>query len=190
MPLGLVEHKIDHDYMATLTSLESLTEFKQSVSEYIGGFVVRQVQKLVKCEACHSSLFSDINDNPKTLLATKDRGGLIQPSPGVKKVCTVAEQCLQHVLRTKGIPRTPANLVKALSSTVLKIVSENHQWCFEELDAHDLNCSFLNNHKHDLIKLIGIAFIKIRLHHAAKIHSQNIEVYSCICTFLLYFTLF
>jgi hypothetical protein len=173
-----VEHQVDHDYLAGLTSLDSLTDFKQSVTEYIGGFVVRQVNGLVKCDECRSSLVSEKSDTSMNLITTKDRGGLIKPSASVSKVCAVAEQCLQHVLRTKGVPRTPSNLVQALTSTVLKIVSENYQWCFQELNAHAMDCSLLHNHKHDIVKAIAICFIKIRLHHVAQLHTQKTEVFS------------
>jgi hypothetical protein len=171
-----------------LKSLESLTDFKQSVAEYIGGFVVRQRNGLVKCETCKSSLFSNEGDTKMTLITTKDRGGLIKPSANVTKVCAVAEQCLQHVLRTKGVPRTSGNLVAALSSTVLKIVCENYQWCFQDLNAHAMDCSLLLNHKHEIVKSVAVCFFKIRLHHVAKLQSQKIEVLSCKLCIINYFS--
>jgi hypothetical protein len=166
--------------LTTLSTLENLTDFKQSVVEYIGGFVVRRVKNIVKCGDCYASLLSDKSDTgtATNLIKTKDQGGLIQPSRSVIKVCAAAEQCLQHVQKTKGIPRTSVNLVTALCSTVLKVVCESYPWCFQELDKHALDFSVLNNHKHELIKTIAICFIKLRLYHMAKLHSQNIEVNS------------
>jgi hypothetical protein len=173
--------------MTTLSGLECLTDFKQSVVEYIGGFVVRRAKSMVKCAECSSSLLLDKSDRVTNLINTKDQGGLIQPSDSVIKVCSVAEQCIQHVEKTKGIPRTSGNIVNALCSTVFKVVGESYPWCFKELDTHTLDFSVLNNHKHELIKTIAICYIKLRLHHMAKRHSQNIEVYSYKLGFYKFF---
>jgi hypothetical protein len=181
---GLSDEKIDHDYLKSLNSLEGLTEYKESVVEYIGGFVVRQVRKNIKCEVCLSSLISHTEGVNMKLVNAKDRGGLIRLSPDVKKICEVSEQCLQHVLKTKGLPRTSGNVVQALSSTVLKVVSENYPRCFEELNSHTMDCSILSNHLHEVIRSIAIRFIKIRLHHVAKLHTQHLEVFSYQLSFL------
>jgi hypothetical protein len=106
----------------------------------------------------------------------------------VKKVCEVAEQCVQHAIKTKGPPRLQGNLVQALSSTVLKIVSERYPSCLEEISSHTdpMNCCIVNNHWHEVIKAVAIHFIKLRLHHVAKLHTEKIQVYSCkLCYFVI-----
>lgn len=118
--LGLAEEKFDHAYVKSLETLEGLTEFKESVVEYIGGFVVRQVRKLLKCEVCCTHLVSSSRDGPKKLVDVKDHGGLVRVSWDTNKVCQVAEQCIQNVLKTKGIPRIQGNITVAISSAVLK----------------------------------------------------------------------
>jgi hypothetical protein len=182
---------VDHDYISTLEKLESITDFKEAVVEYIGGFVVRQVKTKIKCEICTCSLECKETNLPLKLINTKDRGGLIRLSPNVKKVCTIAEQCLQHVEKTKGIPCMQANIVQGICSAVLKIIGELHPYCFEELNSHDMDLTVLSSHKHVMIKRISMCYLKIRLHHLARTHSAKIKV----CTiklslnFLPFFTM-
>jgi hypothetical protein len=168
---------VDHDYITTMDKLESLTDFKDSVVEYIGGFVVRQVRKNLKCDICSCSLVSDNIAVPLKLTDTKNRGGLVRLSSHVKKVCAVTEQCLQLVKKTEGLSRTQGNLIQALCSTVLKVVAEQHSFCFNDLDHHDMDCTTLKNHKHVLIKSIALSYLKIRLHHEARIHADKIQVF-------------
>ncbi len=160
-----------------MDKLEILTDFKEAVVEYIGGFVVRQVRKNLTCAICSSSLVCEENDIPAKLINTKDRGGLIRLSCNVKTVCVVAEQCLQHVKKVKDVPRTQANLIQALCSTVLRVTAEKHPYCFQELDEHDMDCPVMSNHKHVVIKCIAMSYLKVRLHHEAKSHSDKIQVY-------------
>ena len=170
---------MDHDYIGTIQRLEGLTDFKCSVVEYVGGFVVKQVERNLKCAMCRSSLTSGPGSESLTLklVNTKDKGGLTRLSPHVKTVCEVAEKCLLHVKKTKRIPSACPRLIEALCTTVFKVVTEKYSNCFEELNEHDMDCTIMQNHKHIVIKSIVMCYLKIRLHHEAKTHSEKIQVH-------------
>jgi len=74
--LGLGENKVGHDYIGTIQRLEGLTDFKCSAVEYVGGFVVKQVERNLKCAMCRSSLTSGSESLTLKLVNTKDKGGL------------------------------------------------------------------------------------------------------------------
>jgi hypothetical protein len=70
-----------------INTLEILTDFTESHSEYVGGFVVRQVRSIINCAlSSYSTAVSTLN-RQWSLLAQKNTGGLWSLSPWVSKKC-------------------------------------------------------------------------------------------------------
>lgn len=78
-----------------------LNEFSENVISYISGFVVKVVQKEIKCSTCIEALrFSeDIDESDTTLklISRKSNGGLILPSLSVREVCKRTEKKIQII---------------------------------------------------------------------------------------------
>ena len=75
----------------------SISVYKESILEYIGGFIVRKLVNKITCEVCCLALIgtkiflSTSNTIIKSLTTVKDRGGLIYPSRDVSKILKVSE---------------------------------------------------------------------------------------------------
>lgn len=80
----------DHDYLADPTRL---TFYAKEVITYIGGFVVRRLRNVLKCEDCLVAL---VTDKYKGIIAKKDKGGLIYSSKDVVTVCETAEKIFRR----------------------------------------------------------------------------------------------
>jgi hypothetical protein len=50
------QKKLDHDYNVRINTVENLTDLTESVLEYDGGFVVRQVRSIINSALCSSSM--------------------------------------------------------------------------------------------------------------------------------------
>jgi len=124
---NLQDHIWDHDYVTSLLSTTNLSNFQESVVEYIGGFVVRQILKSSKCETCCSEVSRTSSDQVFKLVNLKDKGGLIRISQDVKKVCETTELSIQRILKcTTGSVPLSAHLLPAIATTVLEIISEKY----------------------------------------------------------------
>lgn len=85
--VGEVVVSRDHDYLADPTRL---TEYAHHVIIYIAGFVVKALEKQIKCEECLTSLVA-LDKLENTLIYKKDKGGLRYPAKAVIKLCEIAE---------------------------------------------------------------------------------------------------
>jgi len=83
----------------------NITKFVEDTSEYIAGFVVKKILKLITCSFCQASPTINSN-NCNSLISIKNRGGLIFPSNNVVKVCQETERII------KSHPVTYFNNVK------------------------------------------------------------------------------
>jgi len=72
----------------------NITKFVEDPSEYIAGFVVKKILKLIACSTCQASLTINSN-NCNSLISIKNRGGLIFPSNNVVKVCQETERIIR-----------------------------------------------------------------------------------------------
>ena len=124
---GLTDEVWDHDYVTSLCQLKALTDFQQSVTEYLAGFVMRQVIKLLKCEVCCSVLAKQNKNQAFKLVNVKDKGGLVRVSDDILKVCETTETCLNRIIKScRGIVPFSKNLLLSLSIAVLEIVSDRY----------------------------------------------------------------
>ena len=169
---------IDYDY-ADITNFSQLSPFKDAVVGYIAGYVVRMVRKKINCSECKSALISDGADgfdeppSCRALLTQKNRGGLLQPSVSVIKICKETEKSFQRLLHTldENLPHSDG-LASAISTTVLQaVVGET----FEELENHMFDSEPDNNHIFALIKCIVKCYCKIRFHHMTKRFNEKIS---------------
>ncbi|GAB0086303.1 hypothetical protein DMENIID0001_003370 [Sergentomyia squamirostris] len=80
-----------------LFDTSSLSLFVQNVTQYIGGFIVKSLQKRLRCEKCYF-LLEDKNESSKlnTFIFKKDLGGLKYPSKSVTNLCKAAEKALRE----------------------------------------------------------------------------------------------
>uniref|UniRef100_A0A2S2NLV4 Uncharacterized protein n=1 Tax=Schizaphis graminum TaxID=13262 RepID=A0A2S2NLV4_SCHGA len=65
------------------------TVYITNVVEYISGFIVMVVQRIMLCDTCLDVLEQN-HSNLGSLIAIKNRGGLKQPSADLVKLCNIA----------------------------------------------------------------------------------------------------
>ncbi|KAJ8735622.1 hypothetical protein PYW07_007242 [Mythimna separata] len=146
----------DHDYMFNPSKL---TTYTKEIISYIGGFVVRKLRKVIKCEDCIQAL---VSDKYLGLIFKKDKGGLIYPSRDVIKVCTLAERIFR-IHSHKGISCfTQKNLLPSLILATFKRCQDVF------INDHFDSQPFIGNHKVLLIKAISMHYFELRIHHATK----------------------
>ena len=123
----LIDLEWDHDYVTSLTNISKLSEFQESVTHYIAGFVVRKVAKSLSCEICCQAVLVQRQLIQLKLVDLKDKGGLVRASDDVLKICETAELCLQRISKScRGIAPFSKQLLPALTTTVLEMVHEKH----------------------------------------------------------------
>nr|XP_033947312.1 uncharacterized protein LOC117452698 [Pseudochaenichthys georgianus]XP_033947313.1 uncharacterized protein LOC117452698 [Pseudochaenichthys georgianus] len=156
----------DHSYLPT--RFGGLVE---NALVYIAGFVVRQILRKLSCDVCRASLVRDAVpssfDESYHLLALKNNGGLVIPSQGTVKVLRAAERVIRQA-STRQAPKV---------STVTYIVREEigTEDVFQ-LGEHIEETQFgIDNHYSDLLSLVVSVFLKIRLHHIAKLTSLDLQ---------------
>uniref|UniRef100_A0AAV2KFC7 DNA transposase THAP9 C-terminal domain-containing protein n=1 Tax=Knipowitschia caucasica TaxID=637954 RepID=A0AAV2KFC7_KNICA len=156
----------DHSYLPT--RFGGLVE---NSLVYIAGFVVRQILRKLSCDVCRASLVRDAVpssfDESYHLLALKNNGGLVIPSQGTMKVLRAAERVI----------RRASTLQAPKLSTVTHIVRE--EIGTEDvflLGEHIEETQYgIDNHHSNLLSLAVSVFLKIRLHHIAKLTSLDLQ---------------
>jgi hypothetical protein len=116
----------EHDY-SLISHLPQLSEFQTAVLEYIAGFTLKMVIKLLKCCTCAFAVLEPSDNSNFKLVSLKDRGGLIHVNDSVKVVCEMAELTIQKMIKISG-GKLPfeKEISTTLSSSVLKNVLEKH----------------------------------------------------------------
>ncbi|KAF4100527.1 uncharacterized protein LOC131526436 [Onychostoma macrolepis] len=156
----------DHSYLPT--RFGGLVE---NALVYIAEFVVRQILRKLSCDVCRASLVRDVRpasfDKNYHLLTLKNNGGLVIPSQGTVKVLRAAERVIRRA-STIQAPKV---------STVTHIVreeigTEDVFLLGEHIDETQFG---IDNHQSDLLSLVVSVFLKIRLHHVAKLASLELQ---------------
>lgn len=80
----------DHDYIQSWWNLSSFTE---KVVEYIAGFVVFKIRKVVDCNVCKGLLIG--GDMPQ-LSDIKNRGPYLPPAEDVRDICKMTESKIRQ----------------------------------------------------------------------------------------------
>ncbi|XP_035990433.1 uncharacterized protein LOC118562271 [Fundulus heteroclitus] len=156
----------DHSYLPT--KFGGLVE---NALVYRAGFVVRQILRQLGCDVCRASLIREAVpssvDESYHLLTLKNNGGLVIPSQGTVKVLRAAERVIRRA-STKQPPKV---------STVTHIVRE--EIGTEDvflLGQHIEDTQFgIDNHHSNLLSLVVSVFMKIRLHHIAKVTTHELQ---------------
>ena len=119
----LTEENYEHDY-ASVNFLPKGSQFKEAIVEYISGFIVRRVSKLLLCSICLDSVLETDCSADYSLVDVKNRGGLIKANAHVKKVCEESEiQVLRLVAMNGSIP-SGNQIMDALVFSIFKSVTE------------------------------------------------------------------
>ena len=73
-------------------------ENKENILGYIGGYIVKKLQKIIDCNVCNNAMLSSNKYYFNLSLVTqKDKGGLVYPSTDIVKILSIAE-FLSHLL--------------------------------------------------------------------------------------------
>ncbi|CAG4987354.1 unnamed protein product [Colias eurytheme] len=147
----------DHDYFYDPSRL---TEFAETIIEYIAGFVVRKIKKVLYCQICLDSLEKCSGNNTLTII--KNKGGLLFASQDVIKVCKTVERIIKQYLSI-GLKQIglPQYMLTIISKTLL-----NCDRLFGDLVQHSINQ--WNRHRILLIKAIAEQYLKLRIHYMTK----------------------
>lgn len=133
-----------------------LSEYAADVVSYIAGFVERTVKRKIKCEHCLKALSKTV-DHSK-LIRIKNRGGLIIPQVDVVMVCKTAEKILwsSDILQPNFYNRLFSRVMRQFVDVTI----------FHDMGhtSHIVECE----HSMSLTKAILNIYLKVRLHHIAK----------------------
>ena len=156
----------DHDYCDAPNVME-LSEFKSAAISYIAGYVVRMVQKKIRCLKCLAALTTTKEKIPDLFVVWKSNGGLKLPPPGLLKICEETEKCVMRMLKVTngGLPHD-TGLPDAITSTVLEVCVERD--VLSSVKEHMFDSTAVNNHVFNLIKCCSKSYVTIRMHHLAK----------------------
>ncbi|CAH2087580.1 unnamed protein product [Euphydryas editha] len=89
-------------YIEYLGCIGQTDEYTQSVLEYISGFVTRKLSRQIKCEMCLALLIGD--ENLRSLISKKTRGGLKHASSGVIEIVNKTEKLIKPNIKNQNKP--------------------------------------------------------------------------------------
>lgn len=135
------------------------SEYKSNVLAYIAGFIKKKILKLIDCSTCLQ--FLNENEKENDLLKFKQWGKLTKANDNLIKMCKVGENVFTQIDRFNQ-----------------KDVSKFSSMCFRSVNLNNLctpvcNVERINDHTYYFLKMIFDYFLKIRLHHAAKLDTLN-----------------
>lgn len=145
----------------------------RNIVYYIAGFIVRKMNKVIKCQTCLQVLFSSRNTFLEASLVNikmyniHSKGGLIYTSWDVLNV----------LLHTETLFRKVSQIRKNFShGEILNSVMKSSSHFFVNLDEHSATISSgIESHKLHLIKCLVSSFLILRMHKHAKVASQNLS---------------
>lgn len=151
----------DHDY---LMNTQVLSEYSAQIIIYIAGFVVHQLEKVIRCEHCIGALMGEKENFLNSLISKKNHGGLTYPSKDVIEICTMVE----HFIRVNEASILKTHFVKMLKSKMMHECIESN--FFSGLRHHILSCR--TNHIYFLMESVISKYVCIRIHFITKRHSE------------------
>ena len=168
--ISYIEEKFElqDEFETFCDDVEELGDLKSDAVSYIAGYVTRQIKKKTDCKVCAESLQNIGNASANfRLIEQKNRGGLIFPSDGVVKICTVAEQILQVERFSKNF-FTNENLLKDLcTKTVTCMITQ--------YPSFNNVCDHTPFHKYTITREITLVYLSIRLRHFARTKNREIK---------------
>ena len=143
-------------------------KFRAQAIGYISGFVVKMLQKIVKCSECMTVCYGELDGSLKmyrTLLTLKNKGGLIIPSADVIKICVITDSIICYLNKIKNDEIFNKSLDLKISQLLLKKFKMDEM--FTQLNDHDFD------HKISLIRATAICYTKIKKFHIIKLLNQK-----------------
>ncbi|KAM4548031.1 uncharacterized protein PAE49_016458 [Odontesthes bonariensis] len=136
---------------------------------YIARFVVRKVLHQLSCDVCRWSLEAvpDSGETNYHLLTLKNNSGLVIPSLGTVKVLRAAERVIRQAPPTQTLKLT--NLLLLVRG---EIGTEDVFMLGDHIEETHFG---IDNHSFDLLSLMLSAFLKISMHHIAKMASTELQ---------------
>lgn len=165
----LSEDKEDESNVTVVTDYTIHSDLACDIVEYIGGYVARKIKSKLMCIECINLLFSK-DVSPKGLIFCKNRGGLLQPSSDLYKLCKISESILRvHIKSDKCLKNV--ELLKQMTLSVMKACVGLHLFSCDHFLDHDVE----QNHIVLLVKSICEEYFKVRLHYFAKNFNEKIH---------------
>ena len=163
-----VEDKVDNEFVC-IDLITSNSELKEHIVAYIAGYIVRKMVHSLICIECCDALISSSNEKKcLSLVAIKDRGGLIYPSEDVIRVACLAERVFRQFVSGESpenmkITGTRKLHLKLVTKTVYEATISD---IFSNLFHHDMQ--YATNlvedlHSTQLIKEIASRYFTMRL---------------------------
>jgi hypothetical protein len=155
------------DFETEIPHFSSLSQFVDNVAEYIAGWVVKAISQHMDCKYCKDALYALPEEEGKySFINFKTRGGLVDPSPSVVRICKFVESYFREV-----VLKNPENLNYVLTKKIpviaTKFARENN--LFACLDEHLQSLGPFNSHFGDLVQAVANRYLKVRLHHETKV---------------------
>ena len=129
-----------------MDSLDTKSEYRSNVLNYISGFIQRSIVKTEQCISCKLFLSNLKIVKTSALLEIKDKSGLTRPTPIIEKIVTIADSILNPKLNSGDILREK-NLIDKVYLITLRVVNLNKLYFFSELDAHVDDVGLLGSHR-------------------------------------------
>ena len=156
----------------------SMSEYKEAIIGYIGGYIVRKMLKSISCSVCAAALIenNDTRGHYLSLTSLKDNGGLIFPSVDVFKVIKVCELIFKGF---SGLDPTAPQIsgVKNIKGILCaKVMRELPCSLFETLQNHNNENEFLNEDLHvtQVTKEIVSQYLNLRLLRYGQHYSEMV----------------
>lgn len=138
--------------------------YYRGVIPYIAGFVVRKIEKSLKCLECFNALESDcfsVSDKYIKFIQMKDKGGLTYPSTDVIDICTSCEQ--QFKANFNGNPNS-INIKRLITLVSYSFIGVPVLGCLKE---HDFENTQLQ-HSTTLFQIVAASYLELRLSAATR----------------------
>ena len=119
---------------------------KENILAFIGGYIIRKLSKKIDCSFCFEAMLS--NESVKhrflSLVALKDRGGLIYPSEDVLKILNISERVFKGIVCGLNPNNLQINASRNLRLMLINKVMFESTNVFECLQQHDIENLDLN----------------------------------------------
>ncbi|XP_040075542.1 uncharacterized protein LOC120847744 [Ixodes scapularis] len=145
-----------------------LSEFAESIVQYIAGNVAVNFAKDAKCPDC--ARIALLTTDKCDLVRVKDKGGLHSPSPDILHLCTTAEKVLRRNFDT--VAKGGRNWLLRLQTETLSIVSLSPS--FKRFD-HLFVAQTIDNQSHFsvMLKKMLAHYFQLRIHHMCRQQSAE-----------------
>lgn len=168
----------DHDYCAALDKIQledSSTilnsQFSKCIVIYIAGWVLKRLERVIKCERCFLILCSsesNLEDPNYAFINRKDNGGLKIPTKEVAEICLITEELYRNKVNNSDFKKTE------FISSVLEILTERSENPLIFVSGHECEHEPEDNPNFTLPKLITTTYVNVRMHHTARVSTlQN-----------------